>query len=388
MKTLKLLRMDKKYAIQFTILPIFSIMFLAFVYSKVFILNIPFGVVDHDNSSLSRKIVQQLDTHPGINVKYYTDSEEQLADAIKVRTVNGGIVIPKGFHQDILEKKSPGVSFIIDGTNNIVSANLSGYCSTVLSTISSQLQVGILQGNKMLPYSAKQAIKSFSFEERVLYDSQLGYLSFLGYLIIPLTVQMIFLADFLVPVLIEERKKFCTFSMKINEKRQQIQDLITRILMLIGILIISGFIGLCAAGKFFGMQLRGSILMYAVLMLLFLVNLTAMGFFFASFIDTPIYFTMFLGMINLITALTCLITWPAYMIPAGAIRLVKSLWPFIHAVLPLKYLNLKGADLSVLLPYIKESLLYTVFWLPVGVGLYFVRIRWQTNRYVKLPVEE
>lgn len=93
-------------------------------------------------------------------------------------------------------------------------------------------------------------------------------------------------------------------------------------------------------------------------------------------------------MINLITALTCLITWPAYMIPAGAKRLVKSLWPFIHAVLPLKYLNLKGADLSVLLPYIKESLLYTVFWLPVGVGLYFVRIRWQTNRYVKLPVEE
>ncbi len=82
-------------------------MFLAFVYSKVFILNIPFGVVDHDNSSLSRKIVQQLDTHPGINVKYYTDSEEQLADAIKVRTVNGGIVIPKGFHQDILEKKVP-----------------------------------------------------------------------------------------------------------------------------------------------------------------------------------------------------------------------------------------------------------------------------------------
>lgn len=34
---------------------------------------------------------------------------------------------------------------------------------------------------------------------------------FLGYLIIPLTVQMIFLADFLVPVLIEERKKILYF---------------------------------------------------------------------------------------------------------------------------------------------------------------------------------
>lgn len=383
MKLPKLISKDKKYILQFSILPIFSILLIAFIYSKVYIQNITFGVVDHDNTTLSRTIVQQLNTHPGINVNYYTDSEDQLAEAIKKRIVNGGIVIPKGFYQDTLQRKSPSVALIIDGTNTVVGGNLSGYCSTVLSNVNAQLQLGILEGNKLPPNSAMQAVTSFSFGERVLYDSQMGYLRYLGYMFVPLTVQMIFLTNFLIPTLIEERKKFYSVSIRSKEGLQQILTLLARILLLISLLIITSFLGLCVVGKLYNLPLRGSILLYAVLMFILLINLTAMGFVFASFVDNQIYFIMFLGMVNLVIIQTSLVPWPAYMIPAGSIRVVKSVWPFIHAALPLKYLNLKGAGWSVLLPYIKEGLLYTLFWLPTGIGLYSARIGWQKHQINK-----
>lgn len=90
MKFLRLLNEEKKNIISFFAAPIIGILLVSFVYSKVFVENIPFGVVDLDNSSLSRNIVQQLKNHPGLKISYYTDSEVELENAIKKKQVNGG----------------------------------------------------------------------------------------------------------------------------------------------------------------------------------------------------------------------------------------------------------------------------------------------------------
>lgn len=384
MRFLKFIAKDKKCIISFSIMPILSIFLICYIYSKIFILNVPMGVVDMDNSTLSRTVVQQLKASPTLNVNYYTNSEAELEEAIKKKVVVGGIIIPKDFYKHTVQKKSPSVALLINGTNTITGTNVSSACSVVLTTINTQLQVSVLEGKNLIPYAAKQSVTSFSFGERILYDPQLSYMSYLAYVLLPLSVQMIFLTNFLVPVLVEEKHTFYSIPIRSKEGVKSILILSARILLIITLLIISTFVALCIVGKYFGLHLRGSVLEYAVLMFIFLINLTAMGFFFTSFLENKVYFLLFFGMFNLASFLTSAAPWPEYMMPRGFAQVVKSLWPFIHVAMPLKYLNLKGAGWDVILPYIKNGLLYSLFWIPIGIGLYSVRIVLEKRKNKKL----
>jgi len=69
--------------------------------------------------------------------------------------------------------------------------------------------------------------------------------------------------------------------------------------------------------------------------------------------------------------------------PAGFAQAVKFIWPFRSAAIPLKFLNLKGVGWDVILPYTKDALLYTAFWLPVGIILYSTKIAFTKNRNKK-----
>jgi ABC-2 type transport system permease protein len=109
-------------------------------------------------------------------------------------------------------------------------------------------------------------------------------------------------------------------------------------------------------------------------MYLLFVNLTAIGLFLAAFVDNIGHFLLFFNMLNLVIMMTAGISYPNFVMPSGLVNAVKCIWPFTHAAIPLKYLNLKGVGLESLLPYIKDGLLYTAFWLPVGIAMYSARI--------------
>lgn len=383
MDFLKAIIKDKKQTMTFIMVPIFAIMAVCFVYSKIYVENIPFGVVDLDNSTVSRTFVQQLKNHPGLKVDYYSDSETELEKAIKEKRVYGGVVIPKDFNKDILDKKSPSVVLLINGTNMVIGNTVLGYSSTVLGTLNAGSQLNTFEGKNMLPYIAKQSISTFSIGERILYETQLSYMRNLVYVIMPFVIQMFFMTKYIVPELIKKRKELYEIKIFSKEGMKEIAILIMRILIIITISIISSFIGLCLADKYYSVPLRGSIVLYALLMFIFLINLTAMGLVFAAFIDNMSYFLQFFGMSNLVIILTSGMAFPEYSMPKGFFKVVECIWPFAHIALPIKYLNLKGVGLSILLPNIKNGLLFMAFWLPVGIALYSARIAFTKNKNKK-----
>lgn len=89
MKFIKLLKEEKSHIISMFVMPIIAAFILGLLTGNPFVENIPFGVVDNDNSTLSRTIVQQLKIHPGLNVNYYADSESELEQLIKEKKSMG-----------------------------------------------------------------------------------------------------------------------------------------------------------------------------------------------------------------------------------------------------------------------------------------------------------
>lgn len=388
MKFLKFIVENKKDIKKFIFAPLISGLLLCYVYSGIFVQHIPFGIVDMDRSSLSRTIIQQLKLSPGLNINYYTDSEEKFEQAIKEKKINGGIIIPKNYYKDFNQKRSPRVALWIDETNMLIGSNVLGYASVVLSTINAGTEIKIFEGKSMQPYSAKQAISSFSNVERILYEPQQSFMRYLIYILLPYTLQLSFLGKFLVPTLIDERNKLGSVGINSKQAIKDARNLFARILLVITVCIISVYFVLCILRKYYAVPLRGNILEYIAVMFIFMLNLTAMGFFFASFIDDTVHFMQFFGTINLVTMLSSTATWPEYMMPSVFAQVVKRIWPLTYVALPMRAINLKGVGWDVILPYIRGGLLYSLFWLPVGIGLYSARIVLKKHKNKKSFIAE
>jgi Predicted membrane protein len=388
MKSLfKILKEERSSLLKTIILTIVASLVFGYAMSNPYIDNIPFGVVDKDNSNLSRTVVQQLKINPGLNVNYYADSDTELEKAIKNRRVNGGIIIPKHFEKDVTLAKSPSALLLIDGTSLPKEASILGYASQVLGTINAGAQINVLQGNGMVPYLSKQAVLNFSYAERILYEPQSSYLRYLIYTLVPLVNQGFFVPVLLVPALMKKKKQFADIKIRSREGVKAVLALIGRILLYSTICTILIFTCLCILDKLFCVPLRGDILIYIVLMYLFFINLTAMGLVFASIMDNLGYFILFFNLINIVIFLTCGVIFPDYLLPNGMSEALNSLWPFRHMTIGLKMLNLKGLGWELMLPYLKNELKFGAFWLPVGLAMYSAKIALMKYKNSKLPQE-
>lgn len=385
MKSLfKILKEERSSLLKTIILTIIATLIFGYAMSNPYIEHLPFGVVDRDNSHLSRTIVQQLKISPGLNVNYYANSDTELEKAIKDRRVNGGIIIPKHFEKDVSLAKSPNALLIIDGTDLPILANILSYASQVLGTINAGAQINILQGNGMVPYLSKQTALNFSYVERVLYEPQSSYLRYLIYTLIPLVNQGFFVPVLLVPALMKKKEQFANIKMRSKEGVKAVLGLTGRLFLYSTICIIVIFTCLCIVDKLFCVPLRGDILIYIVLMSLFFINLTAMGLVLTSFMDNLGHFVLFFNLINIVIFLTCGIIMPDYLLPSGMPEILNSLWPFRHMTVALKMLNLKGLGWDLILPYLGNELRFGAFWLPVGLALYSFKIGFMKYKNSKL----
>ncbi|WP_242655104.1 ABC transporter permease [Clostridium carboxidivorans] len=81
------------------LLPIFFTLIFSLVFSKVFVEQIPFGVLDLDNSSTSRTIVRQFEDHPGFKVTYHAGSYDDINEKNKIRKNSSCYYYTKEFWQ-------------------------------------------------------------------------------------------------------------------------------------------------------------------------------------------------------------------------------------------------------------------------------------------------
>lgn len=362
---------DRSVLFTLLIVPIIVPFLLHAVYGGIYVNDIPFGVVDMDNTSLSRSIVQGLDNHPGLDVSNYYYSEGELEDAISNKKIYGGMVIPKGLSRNMNLMDIPKVAVIVDGSNMMIGSNAGGYCSAVLGTFNAGIQMDFLKGNGMQPEAAKNAMATFSYGERVLYEPFLSYISNLVYIIIPFVIQTYFLTCFLLPAYVEEKHYWIRNTLSPKEKRQRMAFMAIRIMAVSLLVCFTSYCAFYFYSRVSNMPLRGGPAEYMALTFVFLMSISAVGLAITAFLNEKnlIYFIEFYFIISSVIILTSGAIWPEYMMPGGLAQLIKMLWPFFHVAMPIKYVNLKGASWDTILPYLWNCIVYFMIWLPAGLLL-------------------
>jgi Predicted membrane protein len=356
-----------------TLGPILFTFALGLVFSKIFVEEIPMGILDMDNSATSRTIVKQFEESPKLKVVYYAQSDADLNEAIKTNKVRVGFIIPHNFSKDANTMKSPKTILLIDETNIVIGNNALAYGSEILNTLNAKIQLNVLEANNVVPYAAQKSISSLSFTERTLYDPQLSYMRYLMYAMIGLVIQQVYIGA-VAPMLIEEKLNMMKMKLRSKKGYRKLAKIFVKVLVFALLAGIGTTASLYVGGKYFDLPLRGNLLDYFIILAVFLLDLTAVSFVFSFIFDATdqcVRFSMFL---SVPTFLTAGYVWPEYMMPPHFFEVVKKLWPLVYFVNPLKTMNLKASDFSVILPYIEGGIYYALFWLPIGIGLYMFKI--------------
>ncbi|BAH07004.1 ABC transporter permease [Clostridium kluyveri] len=368
------------------ITPIFFTCLFCSVFSKVFVEQIPLGILDLDNSSTSRTITTQFQDHAGFKVDYYAQSYDNINEKLKSGKIQAAIIIPKNFGRDVSEMKAPKTILLVDETNIVIGNNALSYGSAILNTLNAKIQLNVLQNNNMMPYVAQQSISSLSFVERILYDPQMCYGKYLIYGLIAVVVQQCYLAV-ITPILIVEKSNIIKVKLRSKKGLKKVAVICLRIFLCILCAYIGFAISLYCAGKYFSMPLRGTIVNYFKLITIFITNLTAVSFILSIIFNKVSYFTRFSMCLSVPTFLTAGYTWPGYMMPGGFSHIVKVLWPIIYTADPLRSISLKGTNnMEFLLPYIQQGIHYGLIWLPIGILLYIVKIIILKYMYKRFPI--
>lgn len=118
--------------------PILYAILLGFVYGKGKVTDLPIIVVDQDRSSLTHKAIEMMNDNEVLSIAEVRFDMHGLQEASIKKQAACIVVFPKDFEKDILTKRYPEVTTIVN-TANVLTAN---YASTALQIVLGTLKVG------------------------------------------------------------------------------------------------------------------------------------------------------------------------------------------------------------------------------------------------------
>jgi len=124
---------DKSARMLLVFLPIILYFFLAFIYQKGALREIPVAVYDADHSELSRKVVSFIESSAAMKITYYLSSEDNIEDFFLNHDEHAVFYIPRGFSKDIYRNK-PTRLVAYTNSSNIVYGNILYREAAVIST--------------------------------------------------------------------------------------------------------------------------------------------------------------------------------------------------------------------------------------------------------------
>jgi ABC-2 type transport system permease protein len=323
-------------------------------------------VVDHDNSSLSRKLTRHADASAKIHIIAHANSIDEAKQLIQQGNAHGLLVIPEGFRRNLLLGKGATLSYGGDASYFLIySAVVEGLVAAGMDA-GKQVQLMGLLARGQTAALADQSVNSVNINAVPVFNPSLGYT--------PYVVPGLFI------LILHQTLLIGTGILGAGQWRkkgywQQVSPMAifsARMAMFVSLysLFSSFYIGYC----FYAYQVTvlGSLAETALMMLPFLLATTAAGITLSCLFirrDLPTQIFLLSSMPILFVAG---FVWPIALIPEPLVWMSQVI-PAIPAINSMLTLNQMGADWSAIMPqWLQMWLMFAVF---SGLALAGIRRR-------------
>ena len=160
-------------------LPLLCGIWISYILLDGVLKELPVAVVDNDKTTLSRKILSDIDATKTLVIYSMPSSCNIGVEQLKSSKVYSVIVIPKGFEEDVYKQKNPTLTAMLNTQYILVGKMvLSVLNDTIMQSAGAVELVQNLQTTKTL-YAAKQSLGAIKLQVTPLFNSYQNYYLFL-----------------------------------------------------------------------------------------------------------------------------------------------------------------------------------------------------------------
>jgi len=338
-KELIQLRRDRKMRAMILVAPILQVLVLGYA-ADMDVRDVPLAVLDGDLSPRSRGLAAALVASSAFELVAAPASQAELESALERGKAEIGVVIPPSFGRDLDAGRSPGVQVLVDGTRSNTASVAMAYATATIAAF----------GAKAAPRQSAHpaSLPPVEARSRVWYNPELKSRLFMVPGIFAL-LAMVFTIILTSLAVVKEKEIGTLEQLMVSPLRRG--ELIAGKLvpfLLVSVVILG--VALAAVRVFFGISPRGSLLLLALLSVVFAVSTLGVGLFVSTIARTQhqamifsIFFFMFPMMI------LSGFVFPIANMPAP-VRAVTRLMPLRYYFVIVRGIFLKGSGMATLWP--------------------------------------
>lgn len=311
------------------------------------------AVLDRDHSSVSRRLITDLDNREELNVRHFVESEEELRDVMDRGLVDAGVIFPDGLSRDLCDpSRACQVRVIVDGTNSIVGGIALDATNLVMSEYIERARdtatAGLIDVETTVRYNPSFNLRYFTIPAQV---------AFITYQI-TLAIASLGLA---------REKELGTLEQLIVAPLSRLEIVLGKAIPALIIGGVNFLFMLALAIHLFQVPLRGSIWFLLGTTLLFITAEIGWGMLISSVSRTQQQAILFVFILAIFD-----VSFSGYLVPVqnlpGVMRFVARLVPMYHQLVVIRAVMLKGATLTALWSHVLALTGLAVMVLVIAVG--------------------
>lgn len=379
---LYIFKTPKIFAILF-IVPIGYTLLFGYSYSGNTLKNINTVVVDHDQSQLSRQIIQAFQENETFNVIGYLNNETELEEALSSGEAKVGLVIPENFYGRLLQGENIPLVTLIDGSNLIYTNYVTKAANTIVSTFSFGTSSTKLQQSGLHEKEVKATLSQIPYRSRILYNPTNSYSKFLVYgLVATILQQVLFLG---VSLTITREKEAGTWHYFAQWKYTPWRLAFLKTFPYFLINLINTLTTLFVCIYVFKLPLNGEILPLFVLSCSFAFSVLGIGYLASLFAKDQLSATQVTMLVAVPSFVLSGFTWPLQTMPNFLVGLAQVL-PLTHYLEGFRHVVIKGNGWDdILIDIIKMLLIGLISFLIAFIATRFLVFREKHEASLGVP---
>lgn len=169
--------------------------------------NIPMGIVDLDNSQISRGLIRQYDASPSITIDKYFISVAQGKEQLQAGKIYGLVVIPDNFEKDVIVGRPPQVTAFVNTQFLLTGKVINSALLEAQTTYSTKVDVvKNMTGHEPVFSMALSAARPIGSQITPLFNSNKDYAQFLLAAIMPAIWQILMVITCILSLAREQRE--------------------------------------------------------------------------------------------------------------------------------------------------------------------------------------
>jgi ABC-2 type transport system permease protein len=186
--------------------PLISFVILLSIFSDGVPRNLPVGVVDLDNTSMSRKITMWIGASPEAEIAMHFPNQEEAYQQMEEGKLDAIVVIPDGTEKNILKGSSQTIQVFINNANILKGGFLQKGIYKSLATLSGGIKLQVAMKSGLPERQAKAKIQPVRLQQHILFNPYGNYSYFLLSALLPLMIVIFTLLSSVFAVGIEVRE--------------------------------------------------------------------------------------------------------------------------------------------------------------------------------------